>query len=72
MCVKDELISTRLLSIDDKRDMLAGLIPIDALILHVKLWVKNGMYSYSDGSNLRYAPPEKLPMHRFRGNGKNG
>jgi len=72
MCIKAELISTRLLSREDKQDMLSGLLPIESLICHVKVWKEHGMYSYSDGSNLRYKPPEKLPMQRYRGNGKSG
>ena len=54
LCVKAELISTRLLSKEDKEDMLSGLIPIDSLITHVKVWVSQGMRDYANGSYLRY------------------
>jgi hypothetical protein len=53
MCVKAELISTRLLSKDDKHDMLNDLIPLDALINHVKVWIVNGTPNYSNGNTER-------------------
>lgn len=49
MCVKAELISTRLLSDEDKQDMLNGLVPVDVLLLHVKVWIQNGMPDYAHG-----------------------
>lgn len=48
LCVKAELISTRLLSKEDKEDMQAGLVPVDALITHVKVWIVSGMPDYSN------------------------
>ena len=45
-CVKAELISTRLLSKEDKQDMLEGLISVEELLSHVKVWVQNGMPDY--------------------------
>lgn len=54
-CIKTELISTRLLSNDDKKDMLNGLVPIDSLITHVKVWKEYGMCNYSDGSGEPYS-----------------
>jgi hypothetical protein len=54
MCVKAELISTRLLSKDDKDDMLNGLIPTDSLINHVKVWIENDMRDYADGNTSPY------------------
>ena len=41
-CVKAELIATRLLSEEDKRDMLAGLLSMEALEAHVNVWKENG------------------------------
>jgi len=54
MCVRADLISTRLLSDDDKKDMLSGLIPEESLLLHVKLWKEAGMPDYANGSYLPY------------------
>jgi hypothetical protein len=49
LCVKADLISTRLLSKEDKQDMLKGLVPIESLIAHVKIWIQNGMPDYANG-----------------------
>ena len=49
LCVRADLISTRLLSNEDKQDMLNGLVPIDSLICHVKIWMSNGMPDYANG-----------------------
>ena len=69
LCVKAELISTRLLSKDDKDDMRKGLIPIDSLLMHVRVWVQNDMPDYANGHTAPYKPPLELPMKRHRGNG---
>ena len=69
--VSPKLISTRLLSKDDKDDMLNGLIPDDALECHVQVWIKTGMCDYTNGSYLRYKPSFELPMKRYRGVGEN-
>lgn len=52
--VSPKLISLRLLSKEDKEDMLNGLIPSDCLEAHVCVWKETGMRNYSDGSGLRY------------------
>jgi hypothetical protein len=70
LCVKAELISTRLLSKEDKDDMLNGLIPIETLILHVKVWMQNKMPDYANGHTDPYKPSLELPMKRYRGIGK--
>lgn len=70
MCVKAELISTRLLSSDDKQDMLGGLISDETLLTAVKCWMEAGMPNYAQGSDERYKPNCELPMSRYRGNGK--
>jgi len=44
--VSPRLISERLLSLDDKHDMLNGLISDDALVTHVLVWKENGMQDY--------------------------
>ncbi len=46
LCVKASLISTKLLSEEDKDDMLNGLISVDSLITHVRVWIENGMQDY--------------------------
>ena len=71
-CVKAELISTRLLSAEDKQDMVNGLIPIESLVTHVKLWVANGMPDYTNGTCKLYKAINNLPMATYRGNGKSG
>lgn len=70
VCVKAELISTRLLSEQDKQDMLDGVLGVDSLVTGVRVWVDNGMPNYSDGSGDSYKPKLKLPMQRYRGVGK--
>jgi hypothetical protein len=67
--VSPKLISTRLLSKEDKQDMLNGLIPDEALECHVKVWMDNGMPDYANGSDARYKPAPELPMQRYRGRG---
>ena len=56
LCVKAELISNRLLSKEDKQDMLDGLIPIDSLVTAVRVWMVNGMPDYADGKFEAYTP----------------
>lgn len=52
--VSPKLISTRLLSAEDKEDMLNGLISDEELDCHVKVWKENGMCNYADGSGKPY------------------
>ncbi len=54
LCVKAELISTRLLSESDKQDMLLGLVPVESLITGVKIWMENGMPDYANGNTTPY------------------
>ena len=54
--VSPRLISTRLLSREDKDDMLNGLLPIEALETHVKVWMDNGMPDYANGKTEPYKP----------------
>ncbi len=70
LCVKTDLISTRLLSKEDKHDMLNGLVPVETLIIAVKCWMNVGMPDYANGHTepLRHEP--ELPMQRYRGYGK--
>lgn len=50
LCVKAELISNHLLSKEDKNDMLNDEIPIESLILHVKVWMQAGRPNYANGN----------------------
>lgn len=68
--VSPKLISTRLLSNDDKHDMLNGLVTDEALLCHVKCWMQAGMPNYAEGKTEPHRPPEELPMSRYRGIGK--
>lgn len=72
MCVKADLISTRLLSKEDKQDMLNGLISDEALFVGVKCWMEAGMPDYAHGHTTPYKPPPAVPMDRYRGIGKRG
>lgn len=47
--VSPKLIATRLLSKEDKQDMLNGLIPVELLITAVKSWMAAGMPDYANG-----------------------
>ena len=66
------LISNRLLSKDDKQDMLNGLITDDELECHVKAWLSNRMPDYANGKTSPYVEKDELPMQRYRGIGKSG
>jgi hypothetical protein len=68
--VAPKLIATRLLSTDDKEDMLNGLISEPVLECHVKAWIDSGMCNRVDGSNLPYRKSLDLPMQRYRGVGE--
>lgn len=68
-CVKVELISNRLLSPADKKDMLNGELPVDSLITHVKIWVENKMPDYVNGKREQYKPIEgkkKFAVGRYK------
>jgi len=51
--------------------MLAGLVPVDTLICHVRVWMENGMPDYANGHTEPYKHPDAKPMSRYRGYGKN-
>jgi len=65
--VSPRLIATRLLSQEDKDDMLKGLISDEALEAHVKVWMEFGMCDYANGLYIPYRPSSELPMGRYRG-----
>ncbi len=54
--IKPSLITTRLMSEDDKEDMRNGDVPMDVLDTHVAVWIKAGMPDYAHGktADLRY------------------
>lgn len=54
--VSPKLIATRLLSAEDKEDMLNGLITVDALVTGVTVWMSNGMPDYANGKCEHYRP----------------
>ena len=57
--VAPKLISQRLLSKEDKQDMLNGLVSFETLDAHVAVWKEYGMCNYADGS--------MKPYEHFRG-----
>ncbi len=52
--VAPKLISERLLSKDDKEDMLQGLVSFETLDCFVQVWKEQGMCNYADGSGKPY------------------
>lgn len=52
--VAPRLISERLLSIEDKKDMLKGLVKFEMLDCHVQFWKAYGMCDYVNGSIKPY------------------
>jgi len=68
--VSPKLIATRLLSKEDKEEMVNGLIPDDSLETAVRVWMENRMPNYADGTAKPYKPAHEKPMQRYRGVGK--
>lgn len=50
--VEAKLITSRLMSEDDKNDMRNGDLPLDALKCHVKVWIENGLCDYAHGKTV--------------------
>ena len=46
--VSPKLIATHLLSEEDKQDMQEGLIPLESLDKHVKVWVEQGCQNMNE------------------------
>ena len=63
--VSPTLISMRLLSKQDKHDMLSELVPDETLEAAVKCWMEAGMPDYANGKNDRYTPKSQLPIGRY-------
>lgn len=53
--VSPKLISERLLSKDDKEDMLNGLVSFETLDCFVDAWKEYGMCNYADGTGTWYS-----------------
>jgi hypothetical protein len=54
--VSPKLISNRLLSTQDKHDMINGLLDTNSLETGVRVWVDSGMPDYASGSCEFYEP----------------
>jgi hypothetical protein len=50
--VEPRLITTRLMSEDDKQDMREGNLPVKSLEVHIKVWMDNGMPDYAHGKTI--------------------
>lgn len=68
--VSPKLIASRLLSNDDKDDMLKGLVEDEMLEIAVKCWMDSSMPDYANGHTSPYSPKNELPLQRYRGMGK--
>ena len=49
LTVRASLITTRLLSENDKQDLRMGELSTDTLRAHIEVWVANGMPDYAHG-----------------------
>lgn len=70
LCVKAELISTRLLSKEDKQDMLNGHLSDEALFFHIKHWIDGGMINYNSEELTPYLKDKNKPIFRYWRDGK--
>ena len=52
--VSPRLISERLLSDQDKTDMMEGILEISSLEFSIAVWMDNGMPDYAHGKTLDY------------------
>ena len=53
--IEPKLITTRLMSEEDKQDMREGNVPVPSLRLHVELWIKAGLPDYAHGKDIPLA-----------------
>ncbi len=65
--VAPKLISERLLSLQDKEDMLQGLVSFETLNCAVEMWLDNEMRNYADGSRKPY---ENFRMYQAKRKGE--
>ena len=66
--VSPKLISERLLSPDDKKDMLEGRLTDEALFVAVKCWIEAGMPNCFLGDLKPYIPPKSKTLSKVLGN----
>ena len=50
--VEPRLITTRLMSEDDKNDMREGNLPVKSLEVHIRVWIENGLCDYAHGKTI--------------------
>ena len=53
--ISPRLVSLRLLSNQDKQEMLEGKFSEENLEQHIRLWIQNGMPDYAQGKTIPYA-----------------
>lgn len=53
--VEARLVTTRLMSEEDKQDMREGNLSAKALDCHIKVWKENGMCDYAHGKTIPLA-----------------
>ena len=54
--VSPKLISTRLLSTEDKQDMIAGVLTPDIIAIGIECWMSSGMPDYANGKTEPLRP----------------
>jgi hypothetical protein len=64
--IPPKLISERLLSTDDKSDILQGLVSFETLDCAIALWKKYGMCNYADGTGSWYSD---FNLYQYNGQG---
>lgn len=65
-------MTERLLSLDDKADMLAGLISVETLDCAIMLWKQYGMCDYANGNTAYYEHFMKYRAIQGGGKGDRG
>ena len=56
--IEAKLITTRLMSEEDKQDMRDGNLPLESLRCHVKVWIEAGLPDYAHGKTVPLAIEE--------------
>jgi len=65
--ISPKLIAERLLSAEDKDDMMNGLLTVDALKTHITIWIENGMPDYVQGVfEPYYKRPENMRKFAYK------
>jgi len=65
--VSPKLISERMLSDQDKDDMLRGVLSIEALEASTELWMASGMPDYANGRDIPYKKDFKKELNHPQG-----